>query len=144
MEEIWKDVPGYEGLYQVSNIGEVRSLFYRGSKKIQLLKPAQDKKGYLRVTLYKDKKTHTLQIHRLVGMAFIPNPNNLPCINHKDCNPGNNHVENLEWCDVKYNNQYKFGYHEPVRMEIFKRYIKEKQIKKKIYMAEYYRRKKCL
>ncbi len=142
-KEIWKDIPGYEGLYQVSSCGNVRSMNYRGLGKVKVLKTAEDKRGYTHVNLFKDKIPKTCQVHRLVAIAFIPNPNNLPQINHKDCNPRNNHIENLEWCDAKYNSQYIYGWHEPVRKQLYVQYLKEKQIKKKIYMAEYYRRKKC-
>lgn len=113
--EIWKDVQGYEGYYQVSNFGRVKSLtrtvksnkgdnypYATLSEKIR--KPSEGK--YLQIILCKDGKTKKHLIHRLVAQAFIPNPNNLPCVNHKDENPRNNHVENLEWCTYQYNNQY--------------------------------------
>lgn len=133
----WKDVPGYEGLYQVSNFGEVRSLFYRGRKKIQLLKPAQDKKGYLHVNLYKDKKAHMAQIHRLVAMAFIPNPNNFPVVNHIDWNTQNNRVDNLEWCTVSYNNQHRPNNDMHEKALIRERYIREHNIREKVAQANY-------
>ena len=114
MEEIWKDIVGYEGLYQVSNFGRVKSLAkYKngngGSKfwrKERILKPANTGRGYLMVVLIKEKKRTTYILHRLVAQAFIPNPNNLPQINHKDENKTNNVVSNLEWCDNKYNSNY--------------------------------------
>lgn len=144
-KEIWKDVPGYEGLYQVSSIGNVRSLNYRGLGKVATLKPAPDKKGYLHVNLSKDGKNTTCQIHRLVAVAFIPNPDELPVVNHKDWNVANNQVGNLEWCTARYNSQYRknTGYHLPnERVEIFNRYVKEHNIKKKIANAEDYRKRK--
>lgn len=101
--EIWKDIDGYDGLYQISNLGNVRSLKFG---KIKLLKQINDKYGYKKVDLYKDRKTKTCKIHRLVAQAFIPNPNNLPEVNHKDENKSNNCVDNLEWCDRKYNMNY--------------------------------------
>ena len=101
MQEIWKDIKGYEGLYQVSNLGNVYSI-----KNNKLLKLHISHKGYVVVCLYKNNKQHTQQIHRLIAQAFIPNPNNLPCVNHKDENPGNNDFRNLEWCTYKYNNNY--------------------------------------
>ena len=70
------------------------------------LKYTSDKSGYLKVRLYKDKHQHTLLVHRLVALAFLPNPNNYPQVNHKDENKHNNDVSNLEWCTVKYNANY--------------------------------------
>ena len=102
MKEIWKDIEGYEG-YQVSNMGRVRSFKYG---KVRILKPVANKNGYLKVQLYKNNSLKTIFIHRLVAMAFIPNPNNLPQVNHKDEDKTNNIVSNLEWCDAKYNSNY--------------------------------------
>ena len=101
--EIWKDIEGYEGLYQVSNKGRVKSL-YKGSERI--LKPHDNGRGYLRVHLTKENTSKNIRVHRLVALAFIPNPNNLPEINHRDENKKNNCVENLEWCDRGYNVNY--------------------------------------
>ena len=124
MEE-WKQVLGYEGLYEVSNTGKVRSVthyrnganqfgatfktIYRGRK----LKPHPRRKngkyeecGHLRVSLTKQGKTKKVFIHRLVASAFVPNPKNLPIVNHIDENPQNNNANNLEWCDQKYNMSY--------------------------------------
>ena len=98
--EIWKDIEGYEGLYQVSNCGRVRSLWL-GKEKV--LQPVKHKNGYLFVSLGRKK---IISIHRLVAEAFIPNPDNLPQVNHRDENKENNNVDNLEWCDAKYNNNY--------------------------------------
>ena len=103
MKEIWKDIEGYEGLYQVSNLGRVKSLKWG---KVKFLKPFSDKNGYLSVHLRKDNSSYMSYIHRLVAMTFISNPNNLPQVNHKDENPSNNNVSNLEYCDSKYNNNY--------------------------------------
>lgn len=105
-EEIWKGIEGYEGLYEISNYGNVRSLNYKHTGVISLLKPGLTKQGYLRTDLYKNNKSKHCLIHRLVAKAFIPNPNNFPQINHKDENPLNNHVDNLEWCTAKYNCNY--------------------------------------
>ena len=102
MEEIWKDVKGYEGLYQVSNLGNVKSI-----RKNIIKKPSRLPKGYLQMRLSKNGKNKYISIHRLVAQAFIPNINNYPCVNHKDCNPQNNKVNNLEWCTYKENNSYK-------------------------------------
>ncbi len=89
---VWKDVVGYEGLYKVSNTGVVRSM-----KRHVNLKPGLTKFNYHHVGLYKDGKTKTSRVHRIVGIAFIPNPENKPQINHIDGNKINNHVSNLEW-----------------------------------------------
>lgn len=106
-EEIWKDVVGYEGLYQVSNIGRVRSLGHDKWHKGRILKPIIDGKGaYFYVGLFKNGKRKGESIHRIVATAFIPNPKNLPCVNHKDENKQNNKAENLEWCDYSYNATY--------------------------------------
>lgn len=106
MEEIWKDIVGYEGLYQVSNLGNVKSLNWRneGYAKNLWLKPHN--KGYFQVELTKNNAKKTFVVHRLVAVAFIPNPLGLPQVNHKDENKRNNCVENLEWCDRSYNVLY--------------------------------------
>lgn len=101
MEEIWKDIEGYEDLYQVSNRGKVRSL-----RRNIILRQGITSNGYKSVNLYKNKGYKHFRIHRLVAEAFLPNPNNLPFVNHKDENKLNNCVENLEWCDGKYNLNY--------------------------------------
>ena len=104
--EVWRDIQGYKGLYQVSNYGNVRSLYF---SKIKLLKPFNIK-SYLCVYLYdktnKTEKRKKWYIHRLVATTFLQNPNNLPEVNHIDENKNNNCVNNLEWCDKKYNNNY--------------------------------------
>ena len=96
-----KDVVGYEGLYSVTSCGKVWS--YRRKK---FLTPGVNNKGYLYVNLCRNGKYTSYTIHRLVAMAYLPNPENLPEINHKDENKTNNCLQNLEWCDCKYNNNY--------------------------------------
>lgn len=103
MLEIWKDIKGYEGLYQISNYGKVKSL-----KRGILLKPCTNHKGYLSVVLYKKSEKCCKRIHRLVAEAFIPNSNNKPQVNHIDCNKHNNKVDNLEWCDNSENQIHAF------------------------------------
>ena len=102
MEEIWKDIPGYEGLYQVSSCGQVRSI---KSGRIRVLSPCL-RKGYFAVDLSKNGKTRMRSVHRLVATAFVPNPNNFPEVNHKDETATNNNADNLEWCTSAYNNAY--------------------------------------
>ena len=101
----WKPIPNYENLYEVSNTGEIRSIKPRYKNK-QILKACVGSRGYLVVTLCNKSTQKSYNVHRLVAKAFIPNPDNLPCINHKDENRTNNNVDNLEWCTYKYNNTY--------------------------------------
>ena len=106
MEESWKDIEGYEGLYQVSNKGRVKSLNYHNTKKEKILKTFIVGNGYLQVNLYKNKTIKSFYVHRLVAKAYLPNQQNLSCVNHIDENKQNNSVENLEWCTHKYNTNY--------------------------------------
>lgn len=101
MEEIWKDVVGYEGLYKISNLGRVYSL-----KTGKNLKQIDNGRGYLQVGLWKNGKRFCHKVHRLVAEAFIPNPNNLEEVNHKNEIKTDNRVENLEWCTHAYNTRY--------------------------------------
>ena len=103
MIEEWRDIEGYEWLYQISSFGRVKSL--RG-KVERILKLGTTKKGYKSVGLQVNGNHKTRVVHRLVAKAFIPNPNSYPCVNHKDESKDNNHVSNLEWCTVLYNNTY--------------------------------------
>lgn len=103
MNEIWKDINGYEELYQVSNFGNVKSLNYRNTDEEKILKNRKDKGGYLRVFLCKNKKRKYYLIHRLVALAFIPNPDNKPCIDHINTDRTDNRVCNLQWCSHKEN-----------------------------------------
>lgn len=111
--EFWRDIKGYEGLYQISNYGRVKSLeryvkHYKGGvrlKKEIILEPVIVC-GYFKVNLYKENILKQFSIHRLVAQAFIPNPDNLPEVNHKDENKQNNNATNLEWVNDKYNTNY--------------------------------------
>ena len=119
LEEIWKDISDYDGLYQVSNLGRVKSLdrvvedvflgrFRRRTFKGKILSQKSNKcYGYKEVTLHGlDRKHNTVKVHQLVAKAFIPNPNCFVEVNHKDEDVSNNHVENLEWCNHSYNTNY--------------------------------------
>lgn len=114
MKEIWKAVEGYEDYYEVSSYGNVRSLdrivvYSDGRKRLHkgsMLKPDKNEDGYLRIRISKSDKVKAVLIHRLIAQAFIPNPSNLPEVNHKDENKTNNCVDNLEWCTRLYNINY--------------------------------------
>lgn len=108
MEEVWKDIDGYEGLYQVSNLGRVKRLARSNGKRYlneMLLKP-QNKKGYYQVNLYKNKKMKSYQIHRIVAKKFIDNPYNKKEVNHKNGIKTDNRVKNLEWVTPKENMEH--------------------------------------
>lgn len=102
MQEVWKDIKGYEGLYQISNLGNVKSLKRKSlnfkCEKDKILINCKTSQGYEKVMLCKNKQVKNQMIHRLVAKAFIPNPNNLLEINHIDGDKTNNKVSNLEWC----------------------------------------------
>ena len=109
--EEWRDIPGYEGFYKVSNYGRVKRLprhvitdKRKTHNNIRVLKKTT--RGYYCVNLSKENKTRWVFVHRIVAQVFIENPNNFPIINHKDENPQNNCVVNLEWCSYKYNCNY--------------------------------------
>lgn len=114
MTEIWKDIVGFEGYYQVSNFGRVKSLarttvntrgnITRYKERILSTKNANLTK-YEQASLHKDGNRTVREVHRLVAETFIPNPNNYNHVNHKDHNTRNNRVDNLEWCTQEYNNQ---------------------------------------
>lgn len=105
--EVWRDIVGFNG-YQVSNLGNIRSLNYNGTKNVQVLKPSLSgpNRGYKSISMQVADKVVRRNVHRLVAKAFIPNPKNLPEINHIDEDGTNNKVNNLEWCDRKYNLNY--------------------------------------
>lgn len=114
MQEIWKDIEGYEGCYQVSNLGRLKSLerTVKGNnggvyvKKEKILTPTINSSGYYHTILRKDGRNVHVYIHRLVAQTFIPNPDNLQQINHISEDKTNNRVDNLEWCSAKYNTNY--------------------------------------
>ena len=154
MMEEWRAVPGYEGLYEVSNKGNVRNV-----RRNKLLRLQKTNNGYIRVVLSKNRIKTGFQVHRLVALTFLPNPDNLPQVNHKDEDKTNNNVDNLEFCTAKYNNNYgsrkdkvrdtkiKNGYYTGLsKEEYWKKYrdknkekIREKQ---RGYMRKYYENNK--
>lgn len=114
IREIWRDVAGYEGYYQVSTVGRVRSLdriVMRANnspmlRKGVMLTPQKDRDGYLLVGLKRGGKEYKAKVHRLVAEAFIPNYDNKPIVNHLDGDKGNNAVNNLEWCTDRENSHH--------------------------------------
>lgn len=118
--EEWRDIEGYEGLYQVSSLGRVRTLpkpmFYGASSNVRnhesairamrIMKARKKLNGYLQISLFRNGKPRTFTIHRLVAKTFLPNPHKYPYINHKDEDKSNNTVDNLEWCTPSYNIHY--------------------------------------
>lgn len=112
MKEIWKDITGYEGLYQISNLGRVKSLpkmvgrgvrYHVGER---IVKPQKTPNGYLRLHLDKDGVRKYYSVHHLVALMFIENPNCYPCVNHKNEDKEDNKSSNLEWCTHLYNSNY--------------------------------------
>lgn len=141
-EEVWKDIVGYEGYYQVSNFGRVRSLDriieseYRSPQlmKGKIKKVTRRDDGYEYVVLYRNNKGKNKYIHRLVAKSFVPNPENLPIINHKDENPSNNCPSNLEWCDHQYNLTYGDKVERVTNSEGYRE--RTKRIRKPIYVID--------
>lgn len=105
MEEIWKELPDFEGNYYVSNLGQIKSTPRKGSAG-GIMKGTKDKKGYVVVTLRLNGQQYTKKLHRLIAEVFVPNPEGLPEVNHKDEDKSNNRVDNLEWCTTEYNHEY--------------------------------------
>ena len=103
MTEIWRQIEGYNNRYFISNFGNVKSTY---ANKERILKPFPNKCGYLMVDLRSHGSRTSISVHRLVAQTFIPNPDNLPEVNHKDENKKNNCVDNLEWCTTEYNCNY--------------------------------------
>ena len=134
--EEWKDIVGYEGLYQVSNLGRVKSLsrkkefgIGRYERNAKILTPIKNGRGYFMVNLHKDYKPKIHSTHRLVAQAFIPNPNNYRCIDHINTKKNDNRVENLRWCTHSMN----------MRNPITKAYIDSKRTK--FCFEDWYREK---
>ena len=165
IEEIWRSIDGYEGLYEVSNTGLIRSLdrFVGNRNRIKgkILSIKIEKNGYCSVALFKYGKMKRYLVHRLVARAFIPNPDNLPQVNHKNEDKSNNNVDNLEWCSIEYNINYgtrtqkaistkvKNGYYVPEFVgfglgykEYQNKYRSINRDKRKEYMKEYYKNNK--
>jgi len=132
--EIWKDIKGYERYYQVSNLGNVKSLtrrskHYKGGEKTtheRILKPTS-KSGYCSIALCKNGRAETCLIHRLMGKAFLPNPENKRTINHLNGIKTDNRIENLEWATYKENMNHAFD--TGIRTRFFRNKITEKQVK---------------
>ena len=108
IEEIWKDIPNYENSYQVSNLGRVKSLGNKSNHKKEIILKQSNVMNYQCVSLRKNNKAKMFKIHRLVAQTFIPNPSNLPQVNHKDGNKLNNKLNNLEWCTASENIKHAF------------------------------------
>lgn len=139
MMEEWRDIKGFEGLYQISNFGRVRGVdrYIKDSigrnrfHKRKLKSQSTSKRGYNFVTISKNTKMYMFNVHRLVALAFIPNPHNKPCVNHIDLNQLNNHVSNLEWCTQKENVHHaiKNGHVSPINIKVM---VMNKSTKEKI------------
>lgn len=112
-KEIWRTINGFEGLYEVSSLGRVRSLDryvkhpdFKEWRKGKVLKQSTSNRGYKKVTLTKNGQKYYFSVHRLVAQSFVPNPHNFPQVNHKNEEKDDNRVENLEWCTQAYNNSF--------------------------------------
>ena len=139
MMEEWKEIPGYEGLYEVSNMGNVRNV-----RRNTLLRLTKTNNGYIRVGLSKNGIQTGFKVHRLVAQACLPNPDNLPQVNHKDEDKTNNNVDNLEWCDQAYNNLYGTRLERLINTKIKNGYVNEGNVgfSRKEYMKKYYQKNK--
>lgn len=135
MKEVWKDITGYEGLYQISNLGRVKSFW---NTKEKILMNLKDNFGYLKVCLCKDGKKKQFKVHKLVAEAYIPNIENKKEVNHINGNKADNRAENLEWCTRSENmkHAYKNGLQKPTekQKQAIKKYCKENKTKKIIQL----------
>lgn len=124
--EIWKPIKGYEGLYEISSFGNVRSL-RRNTTNGKIIKSQKTKTGYYRVGLCKNGKLKHYFVHRLVAKAFILNPDNLPQVNHKNECKTDNNVDNLEWCSMLYNVRYGTGIERQTKARIGVKFTEERK-----------------
>jgi hypothetical protein len=138
--EIWRDIVGFEGRYQVSNWGNVKSLRFRNQKISKNLSQKTNNQGYKIVQLCERKRNIPLLVHRLVAMAFVENPNDYPIVNHKDENPLNNNANNLEWCTYSYNRIYSMDMHPEMRKELVENLTKYSTRNKKGVPHKHYKR----
>lgn len=148
MEEIWKPIKGFEGRYEVSNLGNVKSLDRTTSGKnngVRLIKgkllKQQIASGYAQVYLSEKGKQRWFKVHRLVAEAFVANPNNLPIVNHKDGNTLNNIEANIEWCDTRYNVIYGIILRNGLNISV-KEYTNSNNRKQNKYSRDYYEKHK--
>lgn len=122
---IWRPIKGYEGLYEVSNTGLIKSLNCYNYKEPKILQQYVRKDGYAIVGLSKNNITKTKTVHRLVAEAFLPNPNDLEMVNHRDENKSNNNVDNLEWCSRAYNQIYSLKLHPERNVQFYNNFLDE-------------------
>lgn len=134
MQEVWKDIVGYEGIYQISNTGKVKRL--AGScytaHTDRIVTATNNGTGYFKVVLSKNNTKKQFLVHRLVAQVFIPNPNNYEFVNHKDENKKNNNVENLEWCTKSYNSIYYLNFDPKRKQEYGKRFAGKSPMIKRV------------
>jgi hypothetical protein len=137
MEEVWKDIPDYEGIYKISNLGNVKSIDYyitessgktRFRKGRLLTNKLPQGANYYQIILFKQNKAKLWRIHRLVALAFVTNPNALPEVNHINHNKLDNRAENLEWCDKSYNNHASVNFHKKYGENLYNAKLTEQDV----------------